>query len=444
MVLSGGEGHAGIIRRVEQGLPFDEIFRLPEVGAAVMLGSMKTRRFLRLLPILSLLWIGAENCVGATRSVAPAGGNRPVAAEDEWCLDLFACLAEERQGNCCVSPLSLNFAMGIVQEGSRGDTRRELEKMTKRKGLLQQSTRLVESLKTRKHVQFDAAALVAFDPAARVAPTWDKTLREAGCSPSKILPLREHPQKAAGEINREIARLTRGLIPSLIDASALGSSCYAYIGNALYVQSNWASEFDRRQTFRSPFHGADGDGDAMFMRKVLIARYGRRLRADVLALDYEAEGLKLYLLLPDASLTLRQWLRRYSDRLRETMQSLEWKNVLLKLPRFDIDDRISVDALTERLHPGMAFLHRGDLSGMGAWPPPQRVGAMAQRCRFIVDETGVEAAAATGAVLLGCSAIVDHMPDLELRFDRPFLFFLIDESSPDFRHILFAGKVERP
>lgn len=56
-----------------------------------------------------------------------------------------------------------------------------------------------------------------------------------------------------------------------------------------------------------------------------------------------------------------------------------------------------------------------------------------------MDEEGTEAAAVT-AVLVLCCAVPREMPE-RLRFDRPFLFFIIDDVSGT---LLFMGCVHDP
>lgn len=59
---------------------------------------------------------------------------------------------------------------------------------------------------------------------------------------------------------------------------------------------------------------------------------------------------------------------------------------------------------------------------------------------MIVDEQGTEAAAVTSVVMLRCGLVRPQPPEV-IRFDRPFLFMLVDvvSSTP-----LFVGTVNDP
>ena len=55
-----------------------------------------------------------------------------------------------------------------------------------------------------------------------------------------------------------------------------------------------------------------------------------------------------------------------------------------------------------------------------------------------VNQNGVEASAATGISIVFKSAF---LPELQISFNRPFLFFIVENST---KMILFAGKIDDP
>lgn len=58
----------------------------------------------------------------------------------------------------------------------------------------------------------------------------------------------------------------------------------------------------------------------------------------------------------------------------------------------------------------------------------------------IVDEAGTEAAAVTSVVMMRCGLAVGP-PPVVIKFDRPFLFMLVDDASST---PLFVGTVRDP
>lgn len=60
----------------------------------------------------------------------------------------------------------------------------------------------------------------------------------------------------------------------------------------------------------------------------------------------------------------------------------------------------------------------------------------------IVDESGTEAAAVTSVMMLfGCAMPSKPPPPVVIRFDRPFLFMLVDDAAST---VLFVGTVAKP
>jgi serpin B len=84
-----------------------------------------------------------------------------------------------------------------------------------------------------------------------------------------------------------------------------------------------------------------------------------------------------------------------------------------------------------------AFTEAADFSGMS--PEPLQLTEIVHKTFVRVDEEGTEAAAATGVVAGPTSA--PQPPQLVVRFDRPFLFFIRDLRTGA---LLFVGRVASP
>jgi serpin B len=108
----------------------------------------------------------------------------------------------------------------------------------------------------------------------------------------------------------------------------------------------------------------------------------------------------------------------------------------LTMPRFRIDWRSGLCPAPENIGIRRLFDPQADLSAISR-ESEFGVGDILHASSIVVDEEGTEAAAATmGEVCLG----IPPEP-VEVRLDRPFLFFIVDQPT---RHVLFAGRVTRP
>ena len=106
------------------------------------------------------------------------------------------------------------------------------------------------------------------------------------------------------------------------------------------------------------------------------------------------------------------------------------------MPKFEISGKRYLASPLMGMGLNAAFLPGADLSNMTSIPTTH-ISNVLQGVVFKVDEMGAEAASAT--VITGDVAAPPPM-NVELTVDRPFLFFVQEQSSGA---ILFAGKVGR-
>ena len=191
-----------------------------------------------------------------------------------------------------------------------------------------------------------------------------------------------------GEINGWCAEKTRGLIPSIV--SELQPELAAILLNALYFKAPWAEEFEKSDTRKETFHGAEGDRhltwDVDLFNKVLDACQG---------------GVR----------------------------------VALSLPKFKIETTLVMNDLLSAMGAAPIFTDAADFSRMSAMP--LAVSQILQKCFIEVGEEGTEAAAVTGA-FMRLTSVARPEPPVEMRVDRPFLFAIYDTTT---KLILFEGRI---
>jgi serpin B len=110
-------------------------------------------------------------------------------------------------------------------------------------------------------------------------------------------------------------------------------------------------------------------------------------------------------------------------------------DVRLSMPRFSYDARLDLEeTLSEMGMPDAFDDTRADFSGMDG-TTLLYLSRVAHKAFVAVDEEGTEAAAATGVVVE-----MESLP-LEVRADRPFIFFIHDT---ELDLVLFVGRVLDP
>ena len=343
------------------------------------------------------------------------------------------------QGDFIISPLSMQFLLGMILDGAQGQTADEicsvlgygagevdavneyclsmlqqlpnLDKKTKlaiaNAIVVNQKYQLLDSYKATVGKFYDAE--VANMDFADVTGTTKK-------------------------INKWCSDHTNGLIKEIIEK--VNPDMLAYLMNAMYFKSEWKQKFPKGNTSSEAFTAEGGTKTSvpmMKMEKSFLYQDNDVIRA--VRLPYGNGVYSMIVILPVEGKTL-------SD-VTDYLNGKEWDafasslvacDVDLWLPKFETSFRIKLNDILCAM--GMPTAFNKDLADFSAMPMPSPYLSYVQQDAIIkVDEEGTEAAVVSSAGMMATSAGPgDH---IVFHADRPFLY-LITESSTG--AILFAGK----
>lgn len=362
--------------------------------------------------------------------------------------DLFARLAQE-PGNIVFSPASIEAALAMTAAGARGETASEMHR--------------VLHLGDSPDATIDAigAALRRWgDPAntertVRIANrlygeatypferAFVDRLGAAYGAPLERVDFRNAFEPARLGINGWVAERTDDRIRDLLPPSSLDDRTRLVLVNAVYLQTRWLEAFERDKTVDAGFTLADGAAvQVPTMHRTGTMSHAQVGGADVIELGYRGGDLAMRFVLPPSDTSPEAWATE--AHLSATPEFAE-RQVALALPKFRVEpgDAVLLKAHLIELGMPLAFDEaRADFSGMApANSGPGLVISDAFHKAFVqVDEEGTEAAAAT-AVVMRERGLAARPQALEVRFDRPFLFTLVDRETGA---VLFLGRVSDP
>jgi hypothetical protein len=112
----------------------------------------------------------------------------------------------------------------------------------------------------------------------------------------------------------------------------------------------------------------------------------------------------------------------------------------VQFPQFKLDETYSLIAPLQALGVQTAFTPSADFSGISG-VKPLFIGDAVQKSFINVDETGTEAAAATGLVGVTAGAVLIPPPSFSFNANHPFFFAIRDRAT---NTILFLGSVADP
>lgn len=377
-------------------------------------------------------------------AAAAAGSN------NTFGFDLYRRVRTE-PGNLAISPASISMACSMALAGAKGETATEIATTLRLRGEPAQATKsavaLVRSLENPDlPFTFRMANQLFAEQSWQIDPAFVTRSADTFGAPLARLDFKTKADASRKEINLWIAGQTQKRIESLLPPNAVTSATRIVLVNAVYFLGDWTSPFEKDRTSAAAFTLAGGKKiDVTTMRATQRFRFTQNDEASAIELPYKGDRLSMVLVVPrreDGIGALETSLD--ATKLDTMTKAMTEQTVFLSLPKFEIDPQGSM-VLTKTLGDmgiRRAFDPAGaDFSPMGTPGPDDarlHVSGVFHKAFVKVDEKGTEAAAATAVGMDGGAA---PQKLLELRADRPFLFFIRERKSG---LVLFMGRVLDP
>ena len=369
-------------------------------------------------------------------------------AHTNFTLNLFRRLEESRSGeNFVVSPMALQFALGLAVVGARGGGENRLARATApgvkpdRIYEVMQSwqEQLLRSMNAASQPGTQSVGALRFGNSLwldeSLQPTSgfvDKTRQFYGFGVFRA-PLRISEGNALSAINQWLSERSEGRIVQMV--KALSPTEQAILAASTYLSTKFSSPFGSVQP--EPFASSAGSkGSADMMHNVLRARYVQNTSYQALELDLVYGATSLVSIMPLIG-NNHNFLRGLnSQKWNQLLSSLEHNKSTLDLhwPKLNLRNRY--DKLYESL---------------GLPSPPLALPFVAPNCELtsfvheaelVISQDGIEVPSAAGTAAQSAAPSEDKDSNVRVvRFDRPFLFAVIHRLTGS---VLFAGQVVAP
>ena len=357
-----------------------------------------------------------------------------------FAMGAYARLAEAGD-NFVFSPLSLNFAMRMVEEGSRGGTSAEMAAVLNPAESIEQIggnvRRYQASLNGGGSCDLTVANSVWVAKGYSLLPAFVDTLKscyDAACGQLNFS-TRRACRQACVEVNNWVAEQTSGKITNLLTDNMINSNTRMILVNAINFKCEWLRKFKPKFSAGKDFYSIDGNSkNITFMSQTNDFDYFETADFKAVELPYEGGRFAMLIVMPtdgqfgkfEAGLT--------SDFLNGLVDSLSNEHVALSMPKFNAASSIDFNQILKSMGIVEAFGGKADFSGMSGKADLQ-LSKVVQKTVVEVDESGTEVASATAATMMVKSAYFPKT--LHFDVDHPFVYFIRDTQT---NIILFAGR----
>ncbi len=376
-----------------------------------------------------------------------------------------------KTGNVCLSPYSIQSALGMTYLGASGVTQEEMARvlhLPKDKEALGESfAALNEALEeARKNsvkqveqskkyggpseaLKLNVANRLFGQKSYEFRETFLSGVKSHFGAPMELMNFIKNHDGERQDINRWVEKQTQKRIRDLIPEGGLSADTRLVLVNALYFKAAWADDFNVQATAPQPFHvnGAKSTVEVPTMGKQEHLRYlnGRGFQA--VTLPYAGNDLHFLLIVPDDINGVSDVEKKLTPETLLTCSKSEYREVILHLPKFKITPpTVPLSEVLQKMGMMTAFNKpRGsaDFDSMAPRKPDDYlcISEVFHKTFIELDEKGTEAAAATAVAMVGVFAIVEKPKPIELKADRPFLFAIQHAASGA---CLFLGRVSDP
>ena len=361
---------------------------------------------------------------------------------NEFAWRLFQTM-QEQQGevSTVLSPISVTYMLGMLNAGAAGTTRDEI---TATLGFGSDPTAVNEYCKTMIEgaPNVDPAATVKIANCINVNSAKGLSLLKQYVNDmqnyysAQIEALDFTKSSTLEKINKWCSKNTDGMIPSILDE--LNPNAAMCLLNAIYFNADWKEKFDKNDTRNSSFTLPDGSiVTRELMHRKAIAQGCESELCSMLRIPFGSGGYSMYVMLPAEGKTTGDLIREMSQQeLTDHLDVIDMTphEVDILMPRFEIVSDIDLIKVLEPMGIKSAFTTSANFSNMS--DTRLFVSMMKQKAKIEVNEDGAKASAVTVAMMGATSPGPQHYEQAEFHANRPFLYFILEEST---RSIFFIG-----
>ena len=352
-------------------------------------------------------------------------------------VKLIDMLSTEASGkNIMFSPTSLNFALGMIAEGAKGETKEVLSAYLGTSDFASYAKEYLDKIQAY-HTEDESygyqskvkiADAVWVDDGLTLQEKFKNTVSNSFGAEVKAVDF-SATEETCDIINSWCDKNTEGLIPKIITPDLINDNTGLCLTNSLYFESGWSGE---------PWNVSDTEENFGKIEKTKYMtctgnQYYENDKSTAFGRDY-ANGLSFIGILPydEGDFTLEDL-----DISGLLKSNPEYDAVDCKMPKLNFETSTVLNDMLSNLGLDNIFSSNADFSGIA--DQNVNVDTILQKTKLELDENGTKAAAVTAVTMECMSAAVEDEPIIKtVELTRPFAFLIYDRNNDE---VLFIGKV---
>lgn len=304
--------------------------------------------------------------------------------------------------NILLSPLGMTYALGLINNGAGGETRKQIQKVL---GCGDTGATTINSFCRKMLTE-----------APRIDRLTNMEITNEFFSPKSFPP------------KPTFTKVAKDLYDTKFNESESDQLTFTLV-NTIYFKGIWTDKFRKANTQDEVFRGEDGKETTVpMMKQTRQFFYTENDLCQALCLPYSNGAYQMIVLLPKEGKTIQEVAQSLTaaswEKMYDQMQSVR---VEVKLPRFESESEVNLTRMMTSLMPNAFSMKKADFSNL--FDLASCIKMIMQKGHIKVDETGTEATVAT--LLQGRIAGLDLAPPETIPFHatHPFLYFIREWST---------------
>ena len=354
---------------------------------------------------------------------------------NDFACNLFRTINKNRKlsdGSIVVSPISVSYVLGMLNEGASGKTRQQITDVLGLNGSAQQINEYFKTMihkvsRADSNVTVQLANCIGVNSAMGISliPQYKADMQQYYDAQIDALDFTQ--RSSLDKNNNWCNKHTGGMIPTAVDR--LDPDAVLYLLNAIYFKAKWTEKFNPEDTRIMNFTTQNGTVvKHNMMHRQTRTLYGKNKICQMLYLPYGNKDFGMYVLLPVKGKTTADIIQGLSAReLEQQLNGMKDENVDILMPRFYTSSETTLNHVLSAMGMPLVFTSRAELPNMAQGEKDLYVSLIDQKTIIEVNEKGTEGTART---LMRVLKDGDEPPKIEnFHATHPFVYLIIEKRS---------------
>ena len=350
---------------------------------------------------------------------------------------------ENNNQNMIYSPLSIKYALNMLNEGASGNTKKQIERVIGNSNLAKYND-------IKKVLSFANGVYIRDSYSGKVKKEYINILKNKYNAEIKYDSFNN-----ANNINKWIENKTLGIIKNMLQDSMVQEKLTKILLiNALAIDMEWEDTFECSDTHGENFKLNTGENMiATTLNKETKSdsfSYYKEKEITALSIDlkkYDNTQLEFISIMPNGDLSnyIESFTNEELNNITNKMKpaSKEKNGIKISIPKFSFDYYLKLKDDLIKL--GVTDAFDEDLANFSnmtnSIEEQLYVKDALHKANVDFSEKGIKAAAVTVLVMFETTAISDINKPKEIKIDKPFIYFIKDKNTDE---IWFTGTVYEP